>query len=199
MNKGSEAVLIEDADRALLALDPVKRRLLDALREPDSAAGLARRLDLPRQKLGYHLRALEQAGLIRLVEERQRRGFVERMLVAAADSFVVDPAILGVSRDVDAQDNHAAAYLVNAASSVVRDVTRMRGAAEAAGQRLLTFTIEAELGFERPEDFETFAGALAQSVSELAARFVPAKGRRGYHLVIGMHPAVADAPKKPVN
>ena len=52
------AGLIDDPERALLALSPIRRRLLEALREPGSAASLAKRLDLPRQQLGYHLRAL---------------------------------------------------------------------------------------------------------------------------------------------
>ena len=199
MDTTPKTALIEDANRALLALDPLKRRLLEALREPGSASGLARRLGLPRQQLGYHLRALEQAGLVRLVEERRRRGFVERVLVASADAFVLDPALLGANRAVDAQDFHAADHLVQAAGNMVRDVTRMRSAAEAAGQRLLTFTIEADVGFTRPQDFEDFSAALAEAVAALAARYEPAPGTRKYHLVIGAHPAVADRPEKPIN
>lgn len=199
MDEVPHTALIEDADRALLALDPVKRRLLEALREPGSAASLAKRLDLPRQQLGYHLRALEQAGLVRLVEERKRRGFVERVLLATARDYVLDPAMLGADHAVDAQDRHAAAYLVAAAGTVVREVTRMRSAADAAGQRLLTFTIEAELGFQRPQDFEDFTAALARSIAELAAQYGPGKDRRGYHLMVGAHPAVVDTPAKPVN
>ena len=195
-----ETALIEDATRARLALDPLKRSLLAALREPGSAASLAKRLGLPRQKLGYHLRALEAAGLVRVVEERQRRGFTERVLVAEADAFVLDPAMLvGNPAAVDAQDRHAAQHLVQAAGTVVREVTRMRSAAEAAGQRLLTVTIEAELGFERPQDFEDFSDALAKAVAALAQQYAPGKDRRGYHLIIGAHPAVADAPAKAVN
>ena len=198
MDTTPKTALIEDANRALLALDPLKRRLLETLREPGSASGLARRLGLPRQQLGYHLRALEQAGLVRLVEERRRRGFVERVLVASADAFVLDPALLGEA-GTRSQDRYAADHLVQAAGNVVRDVTRMRGAAEAAGQRLLTFTIEADVGFTRPQDFEDFSAALAEAVAALAARYDPAPDARKYHLVIGAHPAVADRPEKPVN
>lgn len=193
-----DTALIEDVARARLALDPVKRDLLVALRESGSAASLAKRLGLPRQNVGYHLRALEAAGLVRLVEERQRRGFTERILVAEAEAFVLDPALLADAATVDAQDRHAAQHLVRAASTVVREVTRMQSAADGAGQRLLTFTIEADVGFEQPKDFEDFAAALAQAVNGLAATYAPGKGR-GYHLVIGAHPAVADAPAKPVN
>ena len=199
MDRPSQASLIDDADKALMALDPIKRRLLTALREPGSAASLAKQLALPRQQLGYHLRALEGAGLVQLVEERKRRGFVERILIAAADSFVLDPAMLGSASSVDALDRHAAAYLVEAAGTVVRDVSRMRGAAEAAGQRLLTFTIEADVAFAQPQDFEDFSDALAKAVRELAARYAPGPDRRDYHVMIAAHPAVAGRPDKPIN
>jgi DNA-binding transcriptional ArsR family regulator len=193
------AGLIDDPERALLALSPIRRRLLAALREPGSAAGLAKKLNLPRQQLGYHLRALEAAGLVHLVAEQKRRGFVERVLVAASDAFVFDPALMGGASQVEAQDRHAAQHLVAAAGTVVREVTRMRGAAEAAGQRLLTLTIEADVGFEQPQDFEDFSRALGEAIAAVAARYQPGPGKRGYHLMLGAHPAVADTKSKAVN
>jgi DNA-binding transcriptional ArsR family regulator len=190
--------LIEDAERARMALSPLRRQLLDALREPGSAASLAAKLGMGRQKLGYHLRALEAAGLVRLVEERQRRGFTERLLVA--DNFVLDPGLLEPPRTAEeAQDQYAAAHLVAVAGGIVREVTRMRTAAEAADQRLLTLTIEAEVGFAVPQDFEDFAARLAKAAHELATHYTPGAGRRGYRLVIGAHPAVAGTPDKPIN
>src|SRR6218665_1077742 len=180
--------LIEDADRARMALSPLRRQLLEALREPGSAASLAARLGIGRQKLGYHLRALEAAGLVRLVEERQRRGFTERVLVA--DGLVLDPGLLESRRTPEAaQDQYAAAHLVAVAGGIVRDGTRMRSAAEAADKRLLTLTIEAEIGFGAPRDFEDFAAKLARYAQELATHYTPAEGRRRYRLVIGAHPA----------
>lgn len=198
MEKAEPSRLIDDAARALMALSPAKARLLEALREPGSAASLARRLDMPRQQIGYHLRALEEAGLIRLVEERKQRGFVERVMVAVADGFVLDPGLLGGAQ-VAAQDRHAAEHLVAAAGTVVRDVTRMRSAAEAAGQRLLTLTIEADVGFEEPQDFDAFAQALGDAIAEVAARYQPGPGKRGYHLMLGAHPAVSGSVPKPIN
>lgn len=180
-----------------MALSPLRRRLLEALREPGSAASLALRLDMPRQKLGYHLRALEAAGLVRLVEERKRRGFVERVLIA--DAFVLDPGLVTPPRETGAQDQYAASHLVGVAGNVVREVTRMASAAEAEGKRLLTLTIEADVGFAEPKDFEMFAERLAKAAHELALHYVPGEGRKPYRLIIGAHPAVAGTPAKPIN
>ncbi len=191
------AALIDDIERARLALSPVRRLLLEALREPGSAASLAVKLDMPRQKLGYHLRALEEAGLVRLVEERKRRGFVERVLVAEA--LVLDPALVSPPSAAEKQDKHAAAHLVDVAGGVVRDVTRMAAQADAEGKRLLTLTIEADVGFAAPQEFEDFARRLAEAAEVIARAYPAGEGRRGYRLIAAAHPAVAGTPDKPIN
>ena len=90
--------LLDRPDRLRIALSPIRRRLLERLREPASATELAAEMSLGRQRVNYHLRELEKAGLLHLVEERQRRGCVERILAARADAFVVDPSVMGRRR-----------------------------------------------------------------------------------------------------
>ncbi|MEU4408768.1 helix-turn-helix domain-containing protein [Streptosporangium sp. NPDC023963] len=90
----TEMTLMDEPDRLRVALTPIRRRLLARLREPASAVQLAAEFDLPRQRVGYHLRVLEEAGLIELVEERPRRGFVERVMGVTANAFLVDPGVL---------------------------------------------------------------------------------------------------------
>lgn len=186
---------LDDDRKVRAALTPLRRQLLDALRTPASAAQLAERLGLPRQKIGYHLRALEEAGLVRLAEERRRRGFTERLLVST--DFVVDPGLLAqASADPDAleaQDRHAADHLIRTASTVVRDVARMQQQARAQGSRLLTLTVEAELSFGRPADFDAFTEELAEAVAVLARRYATETGRR-YRLIAGAHPALPATP-----
>ncbi|MEN8374222.1 MAG: winged helix-turn-helix domain-containing protein, partial [Gemmatimonadota bacterium] len=61
---------LEGLEGAVLLRDPERRRLVEELRElPDSAAGLAQRLGQTRQRLNYHLRALEEAGVLELHQE----------------------------------------------------------------------------------------------------------------------------------
>jgi DNA-binding transcriptional ArsR family regulator len=183
--------LLDDLDVAHLALAPIRRRILAALIAPASAAGLAEQLDMPRQKIGYHLKALEDAGLVRLAGERKKRGFTERLFVAA-ENYVLDPALLQVPADpdaVEAQDRHAAGHLIATASSMVRDVARMREAAEAEGARLLTLTVEADLTFARPADFDAFSQDVAEAVAALARKYAAPTGRR-YRLTAAAHPAV---------
>ena len=187
--------LVSDAAKARAALTPLRRELLERLREPNSAASLAGQLAIPRQKLAYHLRVLEEAGLVKLIEERPRRGFVERVLVACADTFVLDPALVqsATQRAGDAQDRHASEHLVRTAAALVRDVARMREAADAEGKRLLTLTVETELTFATPADFDAFSEQLSDAITALAKRYAASplrKGGRRYRLVAAAHPAL---------
>jgi DNA-binding transcriptional ArsR family regulator len=185
--------LLDRADRLKVALSPIRRRLLDRLRQPASATELAAEMDLGRQRVNYHLRELEKAGFVHLVEERQRRGCVERILAARADAFVVDPAVMGsrgtLAIKASAQDRYSAEHLIDAAGDVVRQVARMRARAEEEGTRLLTFAIDTEVSFATPADLERFTTALAEFVARQAAHVHnPAEGRR-FRILLGGHPA----------
>jgi len=199
--------VLEQPDDVRLALSPMRRTLLERLRTPSSATQLASELALGRQRVNYHLRALEGAGLIELVEERQRRGCVERVLVSRAHAFVVDPALMAVqapSRSPRAgvpqaaQDRFAVEHLIGTAAAVVRDVGRMQARAHQQGTRLLTFTIDTEITFATPADLERFSTELAEFVARHSARSESPDGRR-YRLVIGGHPAPRQRPFTSVN
>jgi DNA-binding transcriptional ArsR family regulator len=201
----ARVALLDEPDRLRVGLSPIRRRLLERLRQPASATQLASELAMGRQRVNYHLRALEKAKLVDLVEERQRRGCVERILIARAQAFIVDPAVmtaktgsnspatLGVSRT--AQDKFSAEHLIDTAADLVRDVTRMRAQAEKQGARLLTFTMQTDVSFAEPGDLERFTTAVAEFVAREAAKYHNPSGGRRYRVVIGGHPSPrADKP-----
>ena len=63
--------VIDDPAAATVALEPMRSRLLSELAVPASAATLATRVGLARQKVNYHLHALEAHGLVRLARGTQ--------------------------------------------------------------------------------------------------------------------------------
>jgi DNA-binding transcriptional ArsR family regulator len=89
-----EVAVIEAPAAAEASLDPMRARLLAELAEPASATVLAARVGLARQKVNYHLRALERHGLVELVEERRKGNVTERMMRATAASYVISPTAL---------------------------------------------------------------------------------------------------------
>src|SRR5882757_7105479 len=119
-----DVAVIEDPAAAEASLDPVRARLLAELAEPGSATMLAARVGLPRQKVNYHLRALESHGLIELVEERRKGNVTERVLRATAASYVISPAVLGAVAPDPARspDRLSARWLLALGAKLVRDV-----------------------------------------------------------------------------
>src|SRR5215472_3516465 len=87
--------VIQSAAAASILFSPTRLKILEQLNEPDSAAGVARRLEMPRQQVSYHLRELEHAGLVELVEERRKGNCLERVVRAAARTYVISPEALG--------------------------------------------------------------------------------------------------------
>src|SRR5689334_12256762 len=192
----SSLALVDGPEALRTALPPLRRRLLERLREPASAVVVAGEFGLPRQKVNYHVRALETAGFLELVEERPRRGCTERVMRTSARAFIVDPQVIGpprtgARRAAARQDRFAADTLVEAASGVVRDVTRMQARAAAQDARLLTCAIETEVRLASPADFARLSATLATLVARAVADLGVAEGGRSYRVVIGAHPTPA--------
>jgi DNA-binding transcriptional ArsR family regulator len=185
--------IVREAGQAAAMLQSTRRLLLSHLGEPQSAAALSRKLGLPRQRLNYHLRELEREGLAECVEERRKGNCTERLLRATARSFVISPEALGSlgSTPDAAADRFSAAYLIAAASRVIRDLAEMEPRARAAGKRLATFTVETEVRFANAEARARFAEELAAAVSTLAARYhdESAPGGRAFKVLAAAHPA----------
>src|SRR5262245_348697 len=146
--------VIDDPAAATVALEPVRSRLLSELVAPVSAATLAARVGLARQKVNYHLRELEAHGLVRLAQERKWGGLTERLLVATAASYVVSPSALGpVAVDPNREvDRLSASYLIALGARVVREVGNLVRRANEAGKRLATLAVDTEVRFRSATD-----------------------------------------------
>ena len=192
--------VIDDPAAAVVALDPVRARLLAALAEPGSAATLASRVGLTRQKVNYHLRALESHGLIRQVEERRWGGLTERLLVATAASYVISPGALGAAASDPGRssDRLSARYLVALAARVVGEVAGLARRAEAEGKRLATLAIDTEIRFRSAAERAAFAEDVAAAVASLASRYhdPAAEEGRSYRLMVAAHPVPHDPDAK---
>lgn len=190
--------VLSDPQGAASLLDPLRQKLLGALAEaPDSAAGLARRLGEPRQRLNYHLRALESAGLLELAEERRRGNCLERVMRVTARRFVVDPAALGeVAADPDqVQDRFSATFLIALAARAIRELADLRERAAEDDKRLATLSLETTVRLATPSDFDAFARDLTAAIAGVIARYhdetIP--GGRPFRAVVGAYPAPGGA------
>ncbi|MGB3440048.1 MAG: helix-turn-helix domain-containing protein [Actinophytocola sp.] len=188
-----DIAVIEDPAAAEVSLDPMRVRLLAALAEPGSATTLAGRIGLPRQKVNYHLRALEKHGLVELVEERRKGNVTERILRATAASYVISPAALAaVAPDPDrSTDRLSARWLLALAARLVKDVGSLITGADKARKRIATFAVEGEIRFARAEDRAAFAEELATAVTGLIGKYhdESAVGGRKHRMIVAIHPS----------
>lgn len=187
----TDVIAIDDADAAAAVLDPLRARILAELREPGSATTVAAALDLPRQKVNYHLRTLEALGFVRLVEERPRRGLTERVVVASARAYVVAPSALGeLGTDPARADRLSSAYLVAVAGRLMTEVATLARAADEAAKPLSTMTIDTDIRFASPDSRAAFLADLSDAVLGVVARHhdESAADGRWHRLVVAAHP-----------
>jgi DNA-binding transcriptional ArsR family regulator len=194
--------VIDDSAAAAAALDPTRSRLLSEMAVPASAATLATRVGLSRQKVNYHLHSLETHGLVRLAEERKWGGLTERLLVATAASYVVSPGALGpVAVDPDgAVDRLSASFLIALGARVVREVGDLVRRANKAGKRLATLAVDTEVRFRSPTDRAAFSLELTDAIAKLVSKYhdASAPGGRAHRLVLVAHPLPQKSePKEP--
>jgi DNA-binding transcriptional ArsR family regulator len=189
-----EIAVIDDPRAAEVALNPIRARMLAELSETGSATTLAARLGLTRQKANYHLRALEQHGLVEFVEERRKRNMTERVMRATAGSYVISPAALSAfAPDPDrAPDQLSARWLLALAARAVNDLGVLISRSRAAKQPIATFGMDAELSFASARDRADFVAQLLQTIEGLVAahttRGLP--GARKHRLIVALHPSI---------
>jgi predicted ArsR family transcriptional regulator len=192
--------VIEEPVAAMVALDPVRARLLAELTEPGSAATLAGRVGLARQKVNYHLRTLEAHGLVRVVDERRWGGLTERLYLATAAAYVVSPVALGeAASDPDRiADRLSARYLLSLAARIVREVGDLARRAEQAGKRLPALALDTEIRFRSAAERAAFTDELASAVTALVSRYhdESTPGGRSHRLIVAAHPVPAPDPKE---
>ena len=203
-----DIAVIEDAAAAEASLDPIRTRILQELAKPGSATQLAAKVGLPRQKVNYHLKALERHGLVQLVEERRKGNVTERILQATAGSYLISPtALASVAPDPHRfSDRFSAFWLLALAGRMVQEMGQLIAGAAAARQKLATFAIDGEITFRTAGERAAFAEELGVTVTRLVDKYhdsgtgtgagAPAGAGRKHRLVVALHPSLKPlAPK----
>jgi hypothetical protein len=153
---------------------------------------VAARVGLPRQQVGYHLKALQDQGLVLEVAQRQHGGITERVLATSAQGYVVSPAAMGTVGVDPARvsDRLSASYLVALAARAVREVGEALRGAQRAGKQLPTLSIDTEVRFASAQDRAACAAELADAVRTIAGRYhnATSPGGRWYRIVAISHP-----------
>jgi DNA-binding transcriptional ArsR family regulator len=180
--------VLADPAAVEVALDPIRASILDALTEPGSATTVAAAVGSTRQKVNYHLKALEAHGLVEPTEERAWGGITERFVRRTARHLVVTPDVLHRTAIDPNQvaDRLSAAYLIAVNARTVSEVGAIAATAS-SGTRLPTLTVDTVIGFASPEDRAAFAAELQSAIAGLVARYHHDDGRP-HRLTVSSYP-----------
>ena len=190
----AQLAILKDANAAAAVLSPVRRQILAALARPGSATTVGSELGLTRQKVNYHLRALEQAGLVEHIEDRRKGNCTERIVRATAGHYLIAPSVLEElgAKPPDAADRFSSDHLAAVSARTISELAELRARARQAGKRLATLSLETGIRFASPQDQAAFATELSNAVARLTAKYHDdaAEDGRWFRVTIGAHPAL---------
>ena len=168
---------------------PIRVQVLEALRDPASAAAVARRIGLPRQKVNYHLKELERAGLVQPVGERRVGNFVESVYRAVARTFLVSPEVAWADqrRGETLRSQHSLETLVLLGERLQHDAAALLDRAAFDGEQVPSASVVAEARFDSEEHREAFFTEYMQATARLLERYGNKRGA-AYRVVMAAYP-----------
>jgi DNA-binding transcriptional ArsR family regulator len=175
---------------ALAALShPTRVAILEALREPASAAEVGRSLGQPRQRVNYHLKELEKAGLVERTGTRAKGNLVERLYRAVARTFVVSSRVAWSHPDRVAalRRQHALGTLVDLGERLQRDAAALLDRAAFEGEDIPSAAVSAEVSFPDEAARAAFMDDYLRTTSELLERHGARKGER-FRAILAVYP-----------
>jgi hypothetical protein len=164
-------------------------QILEALRNPDSAAGVARRIGAARQKVNYHLKELERVKLVQPTGERRSGNFIETLYQAVARSFVVSPSVAWADpRRFEAlKAQHSLKTLVVLGERLQADAAALLDRAAFDGEEIASASVDAEAFFASEADRAAFLEHYVLAVQQLLERYATRDGE-GYRIVVAAYP-----------
>jgi DNA-binding transcriptional ArsR family regulator len=142
--------VLDDPDQVVETLSAFRRQILHVLSsDPASATQIARNLDTTRQRVNYHLKALEGAGLVELHEERQRRGLTERVMRTSAEVLLVDPSAFDTGR-LTRRDVAGVGAVVSVATDLIRQAAVISTRAGERDERVAAASLDTHIRVKSP-------------------------------------------------
>jgi DNA-binding transcriptional ArsR family regulator len=191
-DQGTDAdgvLTVKDPETLQALSHPTRIAVLEALREPSSAAAAARAIGQPRQRINYHLKELEAAGLVERVGERRSGNFVETLYRSVARAFVVSPSVVWSNprRMETLRRQHALETLVVLGERLQHDAAALLDRATFDGDEIASAAVTAEAKFAGEEERAAFMNEYLKATAELLEKYGTKQGE-GYRVVLAVYP-----------
>ncbi len=179
-----DTLYIEDVTQADALLKPKRVQIMRELAEPRTCTEIGGVLGETPQAIYYHVKRLQAAGLVSLVDERRVRGIVEGIYQAVARTYWVSPDIAGRLGEPRArEDMLGLGFLLNLTEEMTRDL-----AALAVGPVVLpSFGIAGDVHLS-PEDGAAFVAELQRAFGEVLAKYGGGESGHTFRLALACYP-----------
>jgi DNA-binding transcriptional ArsR family regulator len=191
---GDEILVVTDLATLRIVSEPTRLRLLELLHDgPTTVKELAAALGVPPTRLYYHMKLLEDHGIVRVESTRIVSGIVEKTYAATASRLSLDRSVLspGTTPREESVEALLAFVVDGARAEIRRGVARGRidplNKSAAAGG----LTLGRDWFVLTPERMEAFLRRFDELEEEFGARERPPEGEPGavtYELLLGVYP-----------
>jgi DNA-binding transcriptional ArsR family regulator len=162
---------IEDVEQAMTLLKPIRLEILRRLDSPRTCPELAAEFEESAQKIYYHVKALQEAGLVDKVAERRVRGTVEGSYQARARSYWLAPRLVGaIGGERQARDQASLRVLLELAEDVIEDTGKL-GRASEAGRQVPSLSLSAQIHLADSTQRAAFLHELQTTFQALALKY----------------------------
>ncbi|MEZ4520688.1 MAG: helix-turn-helix domain-containing protein [Thermomicrobiales bacterium] len=190
-----EVLYIDDVERAGALLKPLRVELLRRMTEPRTCPELGEELGETPQKIYYHVKVLEKAGLVEKVAERRMGGINEGQYQASARSYWMSPQLVGQVGDAGtARDQLSLGYILGIAEQLQSDIGQL---SRRVGEDTPSLGLSAEIYLEDGQRRADFLNEVRDAVQGIAEKYGQVTGiecdPQSYRLMIACYPAPDDA------
>lgn len=185
--------LLQDSRQIGALAHPVRARILEVLRTPGTAAGIARQFGRSRQFVGYHLKELERIGLVQRAGERRKGNFVEQLYEATARRFVVSSRFASDPERLASvlRDQVSLAQLSDLGERLQRDSAELIELAAREGTEFPSVTVEADVRFPDAEARAAFVAEYVRSIEALLTKHGAGHGDR-FRVALAAYPQLEE-------
>ena len=166
-----DVLMVDSVDQAAVMLKPLRIAMLCEMGEPRSCPELARTFGETPQKMYYHVKMLERAGLVDRSGERLVNGITEGFYRARAESYWLSPGLvrrLGGKQTV--QDQTSLQMLAGHAEEMIEDVARL-AERSASGEHVPSASLGVEIALPDVERRGEFLEELRATFEAIAKKY----------------------------
>ena len=160
--------LIQSPQQAKVLFKPIRLEILQQLGEARTCSDLAKVFNTSPQKIYYHIKLLQEVGLVSKVREERVRGIMEGYYQASARSYVLSPGMVQQLGGAQmARQQLSLSNLLNLIEQMQVEIAALLQGDE----EIPSIGLSAQIALNNPEDRGAFMAELQKSIQILAEKY----------------------------